>query len=164
MTLQERIGLTVVKLRKSRKISQEQFAIDAGIDRRYMSDIENGKRNLSLDVLERLANCFALPLSDFLHEAETIDRPLSVDSLKQALCDRDLDDAVVLESPDYVSAVIGVSEDGRVVYSYDKMIRHLVESDGMDPEEAMEFIDYNTIGALPYAGEKSPIIVYDIDN
>ena len=40
MTIQERLGKAIRQLRKERNISQESFAFDAGIDRRYMSDIE----------------------------------------------------------------------------------------------------------------------------
>ena len=54
MTLQDKVGKAIVHLRKERGLSQDTFAFEAGIDRRYMSDIENGKRNISLDILERV--------------------------------------------------------------------------------------------------------------
>lgn len=75
--------------------------------------------------------------------------------------DMGLEDAIVFENPDYDSAIIGVSHDDRVVYSYARMIEHLVLNDEMDPEEAAEFIDYNTLGALPGI-ENGPIVVHDI--
>ena len=50
MSLQEDLGRTIVRLRKEKGYSQEAFANEAGIDRRYMSDIENGKRNISIDI------------------------------------------------------------------------------------------------------------------
>ena len=34
--------------------------------------------------------------------------------------------------------------------------------DNMTDTEAIEWIEYNTIRALPYAGEKAPIIMYKI--
>jgi hypothetical protein len=43
------------------------------------------------------------------------------------------------------------------------MLQHLVLNDGMTHEEAAEFVDYNTIGALPYMGEKRPIILNKIE-
>ena len=88
--------------------------------------------------------------------------PLTIDSLKDYLCELGHEDAVVLESPDYLSAVAGVSEDGRVIYSYPQMLEHLVLNDGMTYEEASEFVDFNTIGALAYMGEKAPIILNEI--
>ena len=44
-----------------------------------------------------------------------------------------------------------------------KMIECLMEEDKMEQEEAMEFIDYNTIRALPYTSSMGvrPIVVYN---
>lgn len=44
------------------------------------------------------------------------------------------------------------------VYDYDKIVDLLVERDGMEREEAIEFIDYNIDGL--YAGEQTPVIVH----
>ena len=71
-------------------------------------------------------------------------------------------DAVIFENPDYDSAIIGVSDDNRVVYDYDKMVTHLMDVDGMEMLDAVDFIDYNTLRALPYAGEYGPIIMYGL--
>ena len=43
------------------------------------------------------------------------------------------------------------------------MIEWLVEKDGITQEEAIEWIEYNTIRAIPYAGSKAPIVMYDIN-
>jgi len=159
MTLQEKLGKAIIMLRKQRGLAQEQFANEAEIDRRYMSDIENGKRNISIDVIERLANCLGINVSELFSIAENIDSARTLDEIKEWLCDRDYEDTVVLENPDYLSAIVGVSDDGRLIYDYEKMAEHLMATDGMDYEEACEFIDFNTIGALPYMGEKRPIIM-----
>lgn len=159
MTLQEKLGKAIIMLRKQRGLAQEQFANEAEIDRRYMSDIENGKRNISIDVIERLANCLGINVSELFSIAENIDSARTLDEIKEWLCDRDYEDTVVLENPDYLSAIVGVSDDGRLIYDYEKMAEHLMTTDGMDYEEACEFINFNTIGALPYMGEKRPIIM-----
>ena len=164
MALQQNFGRTVIKLRRQRKISPEQLALKAEIDRRYMRDIENGKRNISLDILERLAAALDISVSDLIKHAETIDIPtLTLEGLKQWLCANDHEDTVVLESPEYLDAIVGITEEGRLVYSYALMVESLVEQDGMAEDEAMEFIDYNTIRALPYAGDNAPIVMYDIE-
>jgi transcriptional regulator with XRE-family HTH domain len=163
MTLQEKLGKAIIMLRKQRGLAQEQFANEAEIDRRYMSDIENGKRNISIDVIERLANCLGINVSDLFSIAENIDSTRTLDEIKEWLCDRDYEDTVVLENPDYLSAIVGVSDDGRLIYDYEKMAEHLMATDGMDYEEACEFIDFNTIGALPYMGEKRPIIMNKVE-
>jgi hypothetical protein len=43
------------------------------------------------------------------------------------------------------------------VYSWDLMVKVLMERDGMSDEEAMEYIDFNCLGA--WVGEQTPIIV-----
>jgi hypothetical protein len=48
----------------------------------------------------------------------------------------------------------------RVVYSKQKMIDCLV-NDGMDLDEAMEYLEFNTWCA--YVGDKTPIYVDEID-
>ena len=80
-------------------------------------------------------------------------------SKRDILCEMGYDDAVVFDNPDYDDAIIGVTDEGRVVYVFDAMVKILVERDGMDETEAIEFIEYNTIRALPYAGENPPIIM-----
>lgn len=62
---------------------------------------------------------------------------------------------------DYADAFIGMSDNGRAVYSYDKMVEHIMVKEGWSYEEAVEWIDYNTIRALPYYPD-GPIVVYDV--
>ena len=69
-TLSQRFGCAVVRLRKERGISQEKFANLAEIDRHYMSDIENGRRNISLDIIEKIAKSLQLSISELFREVE----------------------------------------------------------------------------------------------
>lgn len=86
-----------------------------------------------------------------------------VKELKDLLNELEYKDTVVFENPSYLKAIIGLSDDGALCYSYEKMIECLMEEDGMDYEGAMEFIDYNTIRALPYASSMGirPVVVYN---
>lgn len=68
-------------------------------------------------------------------------------------------ETVLFQTPDYVEAFLGLSHDGRAIYSYDRMVESLI-NDGMDTTEAMEFIEFNTIRALSYHLD-SPIILMD---
>lgn len=45
---------------------------------------------------------------------------MDLNELKDILVERGYEDSVVFENPDYASAAIGVSEEGNVIYSYDK--------------------------------------------
>lgn len=82
--------------------------------------------------------------------------------IKDLICEMGYDEVLLFEDPCYDSAFVGLSEDNRAVYDYDLMVEYLVENDGMEPEEAMEFIDYNTIRALPYY-ENHPIVFTKIE-
>ena len=67
----------------------------------------------------------------------------------------------IFENPDYDAALIGADSEGRAVYDFDKMVECLMDEDGMSYEEAVEFIEYNTIRAIPYF-PNGPIVVYSM--
>ena len=62
----------------------------------------------------------------------------------------------------YDDALIGVTEDNRAVYDYEKRVQWLVDTEEMTYEEAAEWIDYNTIRAIPYMGDGAPVIMYPL--
>ena len=70
------------------------------------------------------------------------------------------DDALVFDNPAYDNSIIGQTFDGRAIYDVEAMAEELAADDEMTIEEAMDFIDYNTIRSLPYAGEKAPVVVH----
>jgi hypothetical protein len=72
------------------------------------------------------------------------------------------EDVKYLTNYSYDTALIGVTEDNRAVYDFEKMVEWLVESEGFTSEEAVEWIEYDTVRALPYFGEKAPIIMYPL--
>lgn len=83
---------------------------------------------------------------------------------RQALIDLGLEDSIVFENPDYDSAIIGYDANNyRIIYDFQKMIEYLIENDGMSYEESVEFIEYNTLRSIPYAGDKAPIILNRIE-
>lgn len=53
-----------------------------------------------------------------------------------------------------------INEPLLAVYSYDKMVDVLVQRDEMEYEEAVEYIDFNVIGA--WVGSQTPLIVTSI--
>lgn len=88
---------------------------------------------------------------------------MTLEELKQKLNDNGYEETVIFENYDYAPAFLGVTEDGRAVYSYEKMIDYLMQLEGWNYEEAVEWIDYNTLRALPYMGSKAPIIMYRLE-
>lgn len=63
-----------------------------------------------------------------------------VEELKELLNELTYPGTVVFENPSYLDAIIGITDEG-----------------------AMEFVDYNTIRAIPYAASMGvkPIVVYN---
>lgn len=55
MKLRAVFGLNVQRLRRERKLSQEQLSFHSGRTRAYISSVEAGRRNATLDTLEILA-------------------------------------------------------------------------------------------------------------
>jgi len=72
------------------------------------------------------------------------------------------EDVKYLVNYSYDDALIGVTEDGRAVYNYELMIEWLMNEEGWTDNEAVEWIETNTIRALPYMGNDAPIIVYPL--
>lgn len=82
-------------------------------------------------------------------------------NVREIICDMGYEDAIVFDNPSYDEAIIGVSDDGRVVYDYDVMIKCLVINKGMTAHEAADFISYNTIRSACYI-ENGPIVMYPL--
>lgn len=72
------------------------------------------------------------------------------------------EDVIIFDNPSYDDALVGVTEDGRAVYDCDKMVAWLVTTWGITNAEAVEWIEYNTLRALPYAGPKGPLVMYSL--
>ena len=68
MDLRLVVGRNVRRLREAKGLAQDALAYDAGIHVTYLSGVENGHRNITLTVLERLARSLGVS------EAEIVDR------------------------------------------------------------------------------------------
>ena len=55
MDLRQVVGRNVKRLREQRNVAQDALAHDAGIHTTYLSGVENGRRNITLLVLQRIA-------------------------------------------------------------------------------------------------------------
>ena len=56
--IKKKFGDRVRKLRLEAKLSQEKFALLINMDRTYLASVENGKRNISLENIAKIANGF----------------------------------------------------------------------------------------------------------
>jgi transcriptional regulator with XRE-family HTH domain len=59
-------GARLRELRHLKGVSQEQLALQCGLDRSYVGQIERGERNLSLENIHKLANALKVQPSELL--------------------------------------------------------------------------------------------------
>ncbi|MBI4823309.1 MAG: helix-turn-helix transcriptional regulator [Nitrospirae bacterium] len=74
MDVKRLIGLRIRELRRSNGISQERLAEKAGISSKYLSSIERGKENPTLDTFIRLSGALNIEISEvfnFSHEGRS---------------------------------------------------------------------------------------------
>lgn len=62
-----KVGQRIKELRKEVGLSQEALANKAEIDRTYVTDVENGRRNISIENLEKLVDALQVPFKDFFN-------------------------------------------------------------------------------------------------
>ena len=67
LMLLKKIGKNIRVLRKKENLSQIDLAVAVGIDRSYLSEIENGKRNVTIMLLQNIATILTVKIEDLLH-------------------------------------------------------------------------------------------------
>ncbi len=65
MNINERIAARIRELREERKLTQEQLAWKGELNRTSMNHIENGRRNISTETLEKILNGLDVSFQDF---------------------------------------------------------------------------------------------------
>ncbi len=68
MDIKLRFGIKIKELRKQKGLSQEKLANLADIDRTYLPTIEKGERNVSIEVVEKLAKALEVQIKDLFDE------------------------------------------------------------------------------------------------
>ena len=61
LSVKDRFGASVRKLRDERGFSQEELAERAGLHRNYVGGIERGERNVALENIVKLARALSVP-------------------------------------------------------------------------------------------------------
>ena len=64
------VGQRVRVLRKGLNLSQEALALKSEVDRTYVTDVENGRRNVSIEILERIIYALGISFFDFFNSKE----------------------------------------------------------------------------------------------
>lgn len=66
MNIQTQLGMRIRYLRKEKKMSQLDLALESGVNKNYLSDLEKGRRNPTLGVLNKIAIALNIDLATLL--------------------------------------------------------------------------------------------------
>ena len=64
----QKFGQRIKFLRNERGISQEKFALSIDMDRTYYASVESGKRNISINNIEKIAMGFNVSLEELFKD------------------------------------------------------------------------------------------------
>ncbi|WP_295794747.1 helix-turn-helix transcriptional regulator [Mucilaginibacter sp.] len=67
MDIRKKIGLRIKEYRTNLKLTQEALAFKAEIDKTYVNEVENGKRNVSVINLEKIICALDATVKDFFN-------------------------------------------------------------------------------------------------
>jgi hypothetical protein len=95
----------------------------------------------------------------------TIQNPIfnSVEELCEFLEAQGHEETVFFEHPSMVKAITGITDSEQLIYDYNLMIEAAMEEEGWTCEEAIEWIEYNTLRSIPYMGSYHPIVSLPIN-
>lgn len=65
MDIQQKIGERIREIRSSQNLTQEAVAFKAEVDRTYMNHVENGKRNISIAILQKILIALEISFQEF---------------------------------------------------------------------------------------------------
>ncbi len=68
MDIKVQFGQRLRELRKKAGFSQEKFSFECNLDRTYIAGIETGKRNLSLENIEKIAKALKISISELFQD------------------------------------------------------------------------------------------------
>jgi transcriptional regulator with XRE-family HTH domain len=70
--IRKAIGQRIKELRAKISISQEELALRANLDRTYINSVENGRRNISIVNIEKIAVALNCTIKDFFNNERFI--------------------------------------------------------------------------------------------
>ena len=70
--------------------------------------------------------------------------------------------AVILDDSSYDNSIIGTTLEGGLIYSYERMVEEYMVDNDCSEDEALDWIGYNTIRAIPYLPDPKPMIVSEV--
>lgn len=74
MDINELVGKRITQLRNQKKLSQQKFANEADIERSYLTHVEKGRKNISLNTLKKITAALDVSFKEFF-EAKEFSKP-----------------------------------------------------------------------------------------
>jgi transcriptional regulator with XRE-family HTH domain len=75
-TTAQKLGDLIRSARKSRKMQQQDLAKQTGLTQNFLSQVENGRRNLSFPALEKILKVLDFKMNIILSDGVTIVRKM----------------------------------------------------------------------------------------
>lgn len=82
------IGRALKIIRKFNNIKQKEFAASTGLSPSYISEIENGIKEPTLDVIQRYSEEFDIPMSSILFFSEELKNKKASEKLRLKSADK----------------------------------------------------------------------------
>jgi transcriptional regulator with XRE-family HTH domain len=70
MDINELIGKRITYLRNKKELSQQKFANEADIERSYLTHVEKGRKNISVNTLKKITSALGVSLKEFFDSKE----------------------------------------------------------------------------------------------
>ena len=92
------VGEQIRALRKNKGLTQEELASRSNLQIPYVSDIERGERNISLETLDKIIEALEIApievfrFDDKYPEDGMIEKRMLIEGIRSRLYDRDIDD------------------------------------------------------------------------
>jgi transcriptional regulator with XRE-family HTH domain len=73
------VGDNIKRLRKEKGLQQKQIAIELGIDQSNYNKMENGKREPSIEVLNKLSGLFGVSVDDIINPGKEAPKEVTIE-------------------------------------------------------------------------------------
>lgn len=71
MNINKELGMRIRYLREQKKMTLEDLAFEAGINKNYLSDLERGNRNPTIKILSRISIALDISLEELFKGIRT---------------------------------------------------------------------------------------------
>jgi transcriptional regulator with XRE-family HTH domain len=80
-----RLGKRIRELRSAENLTQDKFAEKVGISSKYLGEVERGEANVSIQILENIANALSADIGVLLDNAHWAERNLLIDEMRRLM-------------------------------------------------------------------------------